>query len=242
MARDSFNSLTGGLVNSVIANVGNSLSTSVQNLGNPNPSSAGWASVSINSLLSSTIQTSTGYALNAGENYLLSQLGSLMPRDENGALINAVITQVGAAGINQVAGFVSQATGNLFGGFGANVTTAGLGAQSSRGTRSVPNSVVSSLPQADYGGQTYTLNDIVFTLVPANAGAQTAPQVQSLPTVFGNVGFDPVAAASYPPMNALKGVTALAGPARGVNVGGRNYGANYSLGSASKVKPLPVSF
>jgi hypothetical protein len=242
MAGNSFNSVTGGLVNSVIANVGNSLSTSVQNLGNPNPSSAGWASVSVNSLLGSTIETSSGFALNAGENYLLTQLGSALPPNENNALANAVITQVASAGISQVSSFVSESVGGLLGGLGSTVTTAGAGAQASRSSKSIPDSVASQLPQADYGGQTYTLEDIVFTLVPANAGAQTAPQPQTSPSVPTDVGFDPAAAASIPAVDALKGATALAAPAQGLNVGGKNFGASYSLGSASTVKPLQAKF
>lgn len=245
MARNSFNSATGGLVNSVVANVATSVGgaavTSIGNIGNPNPATGGFASFSVNTLLANTVKDTTGIALNAGENYLMSQLGRVLPRGENNALLNSVATQVASAGVKQLTGFVSQSIGGLFSG-APNVTTAGIAGQAARSSKSIPDSVASQLPQADYGGSTYTLDDIVFTLVPANAGAQTAPQVQSPASVPSNIGFNPAAAASLPAVDALKGATALSGAGTGLSIGGKNFGANYALGSASKVKPLPVKF
>jgi hypothetical protein len=242
MARDSFNSVTGGLVNSVVSNIGGATSASIKNIGNPNPATGGFASFSVNSLLAKTIKDTSGVALNLGENYLTSQITSVLPSNQSNALLNSVATQVAQAGVKKLTGFVSQSFGGLFGGLGSNVTTAGLAGQASRSSKSISDSVVSQLPAAEYGGSAYTLDDIVFTLVPANAGAQTAPQGQSPVSFPGNIGFDAEAAKSLPSMDALKGTTALAGPGSGLNVGGRNFGANYSLGSASKIKPLPVKF
>jgi len=153
------------------------------------------------------------------------------------ALVNSVITQVATAGINKAVGFVSEGITNLFtGGSATNVTTAGLSQQAARSTIGIPDSVASQLEDADYGGNTYTLNDIVFTLVPANAGAQTQQPPQASPTLPLDVGYDAKAAASLAPVDALKGATALAGPAKGTNIGGKNFGANYALGSAPKVR------
>lgn len=240
MARNSFNARTGGLVNTVVSNVATSVGsaavTSIGNIGNPNPASGGFASFSVNTLLADTIKTTSGIALNAGENYLTSQLQRALPRGENAAILNSVVTQVASAGIKQISNFASQSIGGLFGGLGDNVTTAGLGAQASRSSKSIPDSVASKLPQADYGGQTYTLENIVFTLVPANAGAQTAPQGQTSATLPTDVGYSAEAAASLAPIKELKGAVALAGPAKGINIAGKNFGANYALGSAPKVR------
>lgn len=234
MARNRFDSLSGGLVDSVVAGIGNQASGLIQNIGTNQQ-----ASFSINSALGGVVESASGYALNQGQNYLLSQLGSSLGSSTNNALVNAVVTQVASAGINQAINFVSQAIPNPFRG-GSNVTTAGLSQQAARGTVSIPDSVVSQLEDADYGGSTYTLSDIVFTLVPANAGAQTQPQPQTAPSLPLDVGFDPAAAASLPAVDSLKGATALRGPAQGANIGGKNFGAAYSTlgGRASQVKPL----
>lgn len=234
MARDRFNSISGGLIDSVVAGIGNSVTQTIQNTG-----SGANASFSINSVLGTAIESTTGYALNAGQNYLLSQLGSSLTNSEQGAMANAVITQVASAGIDQALSFASSIISNPFTG-PSSVTTAGLGAQAARGSKSISDSVASKLEAADYGGISYTLEDIVFTLVPSNAGAQTSPMGQSSPTIPWNVGFDENAAKSLPPVDALKGTTALNGPAKGVNIGGRNFGAAYTTlgGRASQVKPI----
>lgn len=234
MARNRFDSRNGGLVDSVVASVGNQVAGSIQNIG-----SGRNASFSINSVLGGAVQNASGYALNQGQNYLLSQLGSGISNSQSSALANAVTTQIASAGINAAIGFVSQAIPNPFLG-GSNVTTAGLGAQAARGSISIPDSIVSQMEAADYGGSTYTLNDIVFTLVPANAGAQTQQQPQTSPSLPLNVGFDAAAAKSLPSMDALKGATALAGPAKGVTVGGKNFGAGYTTlgGRASQVNAV----
>lgn len=241
MARNSFNARTGGLVNTVVSNVATSVGsaavTSIGNIGNPNPASGGFASFSVNTLLADTIKTTSGIALNAGENYLTSQLQRALPRGENSAILNSVVTQVASAGIKQISNFASQSIGGLFGGLGNNVTTAGLGAQASRSSKSIPDSVASKLPQADYGGQTYTLENVVFTLVPANAGAQTAPQGQTPAKLPTDIGYSPAKAASLPSVDTLKKAMALTGPATGFDISGKNFGTNYSLGSVPKIKP-----
>ena len=246
MAR-RFDSLSGGLVDTVVAGVGNNVPTAIQNIG-----SGQQASFGINSVLGGVVQDASGYALNAGQNYALNSLGSVLPPGESNALANSVITQVAAAGLNQAINFVSQSIPNPFlGGGGANVTTAGLATQGSRGTISIPDSVASKLEDADYGGIAYTVQDIVFTLTPAEEGAQAAPSAQSAPTVPLDVGFDPAAAASLPAMDALKGATALRGPARGFgtnnSLGGKNLGAIYGSGnqlsaSASGLQPIKPGF
>jgi hypothetical protein len=234
MARKRFDSRNGGLVDSIVSGIGNQATSAIQGIG-----SGQNASFSINSILGNTIQSTSGYALNQGQNYLLSQISSGLGNSQNNAIVNAIATQVATAGVNQAIGFISQAIPNPFLG-PSSVTTAGLGAQAARSTISIPDSVASQLEQADYGGSTYTLEDIVFTLVPANAGAQTQQPPQTAPTTSWDVGFDPKAAASIPAVDGLKGAAALAGPAKGVNIGGKNFGAAYSTlgGRASQVAPV----
>lgn len=230
MAR-RFDSLSGGLVDTVVAGVGNNASTAIQNVGNGQRASFG-----INSILGGAVEDTSGYLLNQGQNYALNELGKSLGPGVNSQLANAVITQVAAAGLNQAINFVSQTIPNPFiGGGGTNVTTAGLPAQSARGSISIPDSVASKLEDADYGGIAFTVQDIVFTLTPAEEGAQAAQQPQTSPTVPLDVGFNPAAAASLPPVNALKGATALRGPARGFgtnnSLGGKNLGAIYGSGN-----------
>jgi hypothetical protein len=206
-----YNSTSGGLVNSVVAGISNNASTAIQNIG-----SGQSASFAINSVLGGIVQDSTGYGLNEGQNYLLSQLGSTLGNSAQGALVNAITTQIATAGLNQAAKFISQVIPNPFlGGGGTNVTTAGLGAQAARATISIPDSIASKLEDADYGGSTYTLDDITFTLVPANTGAQTAQPPQTAPLVDINTAFSPNANFAPKALDALKGQTAYTFPAAG---------------------------
>ena len=173
----AFDSVSGGLVDSLVAGLGNDASTQLANV-----FSGQQASFSVNSLLAGAVQNASSYGLNQGENYLLSQVSSLVPVSLGNGLANAVATQVASVGIQAASGFIQQGVQNLLGlNQAPNVTTAGSAQQSARSTISIPDSVVQSLPEM--AGSSYTLEDIVFTLVPANAGAQTAPQPQSSPTL-----------------------------------------------------------
>ena len=233
----SFNSTTGGLVDSIVAGLGNNISTGIQNIG-----SGQNASFSINSILGGIVQDTSGYALNSGENYLLSQLGSTLGNSSQSALVNAVTTQIATAGINQAINFVSQAIPNPFlGGGGTNVTTAGLGAQAARSTISIPDSIASQLEAADYGGSTYTLSDITFTLVPANAGAQTKESPQSSPIADINTAFSPKANFSPRALEAFKGKAAYTFPATGSvsnSFGNGNFYNPASKATVTPIKPL----
>jgi len=208
----SFNSLSGGLVNSLVAGFGNTTSTGIQNIG-----SGLNASFSINSVLGGAVENVSGYSLNAGQNFLLSQIGSSLGNSATSALTNAVTTQIAAAGINQAIRFVSQAVPNPFLG-ASNVTTAGLGGQASRATISIPDSISSQLEAADYGGSAFTLSDIVFTLVPANAGAQTQQPSQTAPLVDINTAFNPNVNLSPKALSSLKSQTSYNFPAQGNTV------------------------
>ena len=230
----SFNSTTGGLVDSIVAGLGNNISAGIQNIG-----SGQNASFSINSILGGVVQDTTGYALNAGENYLLGQLGSTLGNSSQSALVNAVTTQIATAGINQAINFVSQVIPNPFlGGGRTNVTTAGLGAQAARSTISIPDSIASQLEEADYGGSTYTLSDITFTLVPANAGAQTKESPQSSPIVDINTAFSSDANFSPKALGVFKGDAAYTFPATGAVSNSFGRGDFYSPASKATVTPI----
>jgi hypothetical protein len=205
-----FNSTSGGLVDSIVAGIGNTASTAIQNIG-----SGQSASFAINSTLGGVVQDTTGYVLNAGQNYLLSQLGSTLGNSTQSALVSAVTTQIASTGISQAAKFIGQTLPNPFLGGATNPTTAGLGDQAAKATISIPDSISSKLEDADYGGSTYTLDDITFTLVPANAGAQTAEQPQTKPLVDLNTAFNPDVNLAPKALDALKGKTAYTFAATG---------------------------
>jgi hypothetical protein len=225
----SFDSVSGGLVDSVVAGLGNDSSFQLANV-----LSGQSASFSVNSILAGAVTSASGYGLNQGENYLLNQISSLVPPSLNNGLTNAVVTQVASVGIQAASGFIQQGVQNLLGlNQAPNVTTAGLAQQSSRSTISIPDSVVQSLPEM--AGSSYTLEDIVFTLVPANAGAQTAPQVQSKPTVDLGTAFNPDVNLSTPGIDKLKSSFATTFPATGSSV---NTAAAFSPGKNLGVSPL----
>jgi hypothetical protein len=227
-----FDSLGGGLVDTVVAGVGNNASTAIQNIG-----SGQQASFGINSVLGGAVQDASGYALNQGQNYLTSQLGASLGNNINNSLANAVVTQIATAGINQAINFVSQAIPNPFFG-GSNVTTAGLGAQGAKSSISIPDSVVSKLEDADYGGSAYTVQDIVFTLTPATAGAQGAPQAQSTPIVPLDTAFNSNTNLNSKALDTLKTQQAFALPASGAAFNPNADFVKPAAISTKNIKPL----
>jgi hypothetical protein len=242
MAR-RFDSISGGLVDTIVASVGSSVSETVQSA-----VSGKQASFSINSVLGGAVQASSGYALNAGQNYILNQLGSSLGNTQFGELSTSIVTQVAAAGLSQATSFISQALPNPFiGGGSSNVTTAGLATIASKSSISIPDSVVSTLEDADYGGIAYTVQDITFTLTPAEAGAQAQQPPQTSPTIGWDSAFSAEALSSLPAVDVFKGSLALSGPAKGFNLGGRNFGAIFGNGNqlgpatsgfTSRIEPL----
>jgi hypothetical protein len=235
----SFTNFGGGLVNTIIAGAGNDLTTGISN------SLSNKAAFSVGSVLSNAVKNTSGVGLDSGSNYLLSQVSSLVPPSVGNGLSNAVATQVATVGINAAKGFVEQGLSNFLGGGRSNLIS-GLApsATANRGTISVPMGVVNQLPDSEYGGGAYTLTDIVFSVVPCNAGPQTQAQPQSTPAFSENTSFDADFAGKVPGLDSLKGQAALAGPGSGLNVGGRNFGANYrtSGGVATNAFKLPVNW
>lgn len=240
----SFSNFGGGLVNTVLAGAGNNVSTGLSNLLSSN------VQFSVSNVLGNAVLDASGYALNQGNNYLLSQLGSSLPSSTGNELTNAVVTQVASVGLNAVQGFASQTIANLvsgqplfdgiggvFGGLvGGGLTGGGFIGLHAEG-----------LPEADYGGVRFTTQDILFSIVPANAGPQTQAQPQSSPTMDWTTGFSADFDNKMPGLDALKGQTALAGPAKGVNIGGRNFGSTYAAGkisgaSSSGLKPISAAW
>jgi hypothetical protein len=239
----SFTNFNGGLINSIAVGGASTVATGLSNAFSGSP-----VNFSVNSLLSDAVENASGYALNSGSNYLLSQVSSLVPTDVNNGLNNAIATQIASVGLNQLRTFTQR---GITGGFGNLISGLAPSPLANKGTVSVPMDVVSQLPDANYGGSLYTLTDIVFSVVPANAGPQTQPQPQSSPTVPWDTGFSPDFNNTIPGLDALKGATALAGPAKGVAIGGKNYGSFYSygkvtplssLGSSASVKNIPVNW
>jgi hypothetical protein len=211
MARRRFDSITGGLVDTVVSGVGARTAAAIGQVGRgPN------ASFSVNPILGGIVEDTAGYALNTGQNYVLSQMSERLTSPTKNALVDSVITQVATAGVNRALEFATQSIPFL-GGQGLGATTTGLAAQAARSTISIPDSVSSKLEEADYGGISYTLQDITFTLTPANAGAQTQPPPQTPPTIPVDTAFNPGVNLNNPSVQALKGKSALAYPATGFN-------------------------
>lgn len=226
----TFSTFSGGLVNTVLAETGNQF---------------GGSSFAVNDLIAGQVQAASGYTLNEGLNYGLSSISTAIPASTGNELTNAVATQVASVGLNQFQSFVT----SLFTPGSASLPFVGGGSGiGNKGTISVPMDEVQKLPDAQYNSA-FALDDIIFSVVPANAGPQTQEQPQTNPSMPWDVGYDEEAAKSLPAMDALKGQTALNGPAKGVNIGGRNYGAIYGNGKVTQLAPtsslaksIPVSW
>lgn len=241
----SFTNFTGGLVNTVVAGLGNNISTELTNQLTSN------IQFSVGNVLAGAVESTSGYFLNEGSNYLLNQVSNVVPPSVGNGLANAVATQVASVGINAVRGFASQTVENLLAGRGPfdNGLTQGVLAGGQGGFLGLH---AEGLPDADYGGSSYNLTgtkDVVFSIVPANPGPQTQAQGQTAP----KWSLGDLANASFSPdngtLNSFKADLTKAGPGGGVNIGGRNFGQSYKLGKVatdtgvtSNFKALPVSW
>jgi hypothetical protein len=245
----SFSNFGGGLVNTIVAGAGNNISSGLANQLTSN------IQFSVSRVLANSVQDSSGYVLDQGQNYLLSQIGSALPSGTNNQLANAVVTQVASVGLNAAKSFASKTISNVlsgkspFSGLGSAAGAAlglGAGGGSAAGGGFIGLNA-QGLPDADYGENRFTTQDIVFSIVPANAGPQTQSQPQSSPTIDWTQGFSADFNNKLPGLGDLKGQAALAGPASGLNIGGKNFGSTYKAGKivssgSSGLQPIPSSW
>lgn len=240
----SFTNFSGGLVNTIVAGLGDNISAGLTNQLTSN------IQFSVGNVLAGAVESASGYFLDDGSNYLLNQVNGLVPPSVGNGLANAVVTQIASVGINAVRGFASQTVENLLDGRG--LFNNGLTGSVLSGGTGFLGLHADGLPNADYGGSSYNIsgaNDVVFSVVPANPGPQSQPQGQTAP----KWSLGEVANASFSPdngaLNSFKADLTKVGPGGGVNIGGRNFGQSYKLGKVatdtgitSSFKSLPVNW
>lgn len=238
----TFSNFGGGLVNTIVAGAGNNISTSLANQLNSN------IQFSVGSVLAGAVQETSGYALDAGQNYLLSQIGGSLSSNVNNDLANAVVTQVASVGLNAARSFASQTISNVLSGAPAFSGIGGalegiIGGLAGGGAGGFIGLHAQDLPEANYGTNRFTTQDIVFSIVPSNAGPQTQAQPQSSPTLPLNYAFDPSFQAKIPGLDSLKGKLSTAGPGSGIDfsgsyLGGAGASSAVSYSSLSSIKPV----
>lgn len=235
----SFSNFGGGLVNTVVAGAGNNISSQLANQFSSN------IQFSVNNVLSGAVTDATGYALDEGQNYLLNQVSSLVPPEIGNGLANAVVTQVASVGLNAAKSFASQTVTNLLTGrpiFEGAGDAFGLGSagggNSGGGAGGFIGLHAQGLPEADYGTNRFTTEEIVFSVVPTNVGPQTQTQPQSSPTLaldqVWKTGFS-LPEAGFP---ELKSALAVAGP--GSQFASKSLGAIYGSEGANAVQKIPA--
>ena len=194
--------------------------------------------IALNSALGTQVPGPAGLNLTSGANLLASA-------------ITPFVTSTVAAGINQSIQQSLQSAGP----FGPALSTAGteivnqlfggLGDAIFGGTSRGPNYKsfpgAGDEPPADYGGSSYTLNDVVFSLQPANQGPQqfgldSAINFPKSVTTLDSTQFTSVPlSAGSPTVNAAKQVSmglsntstsdlAISGATTGTNFSSLNYG------------------
>jgi hypothetical protein len=210
----SFTNVNGGFVNTIVAAAGTRVSTgAAQALGSS-------VAFGLNNEIAGEVFNGSGILLDSGANYLVSQVSSLVPSSVDLGIASAITDQVASVGLKTVSDFTDQTVGSVFTPAGVSGIGGPNGVQD-KGTISVPMSYVETLPNADYGGSSYNLSpDVVFTIVPANAGPQLAETPQSSPTTDWKVGFDSNFIGKTPGISKLKGDAFLAGPGEGRFAGG----------------------
>lgn len=235
----SFSNFGGGLVNTIVAGAGNNIATGLTNQFTSN------IQFSVGDVLAGAVTDASGYALNEGQNYLLNQVSNLVPPSVGNGLANAVVTQVASVGINAAKSFASQTVTNLLSGrpiFEGAGDAFGLGSagggEAGGGAGGFIGLHAQGLPDADYGTNRFTTEEIVFSVVPTNAGPQTQAQPQSSPKLpldqVWKTGFS-LPEAGLP---EFKSALAVAGP--GSQIATKNLGAIYGNAGAKAAQQIPA--
>jgi hypothetical protein len=241
----SFSNFSGGLINSIVAGAGNNISTGLANQFSSN------IQFSVGEVLAGAVTDTTGFALNQGQNYLLNQVSSLVSPSIGNGLANAVVTQVASVGITAATSFVNSTVSNLLSGqpiFSGVGSAFGSGAAGSGASGGGAGGFIGlhaqGLPNAEYGENRFTTNDIVFSVVPTNAGPQTQGQPGASPTVPLSAAFSPDFSFSPAVLGNFKKELAFAGPATGSSFSAAtpNFLEGRSASSSSFNPPLPVAW
>ena len=175
---------TGGLIPSVVANPTNF---------SPTPATFGQgasASFSVGPVLAASVASQSGYSLIGGDNYQMGQIQPFITPTNYNLLGDSISQQVQQVGAASAFNFISQNTPLTPAFSNPLVTTAGLATQAALATIGIPQQIVNLLPTSEYSNRNYNLNDVTFTLLPANTGPQSVQPPQTSPTVPLNVAFN----------------------------------------------------
>jgi len=141
--------------------------------------------IALNSAFGTNVPGPQGLTLNSGANILASTITPFVTGAVAGGINQQIQQSLKNAGpfgpilSNLGTGLVNQATQGLTNAiFGA--ATPGSGASNSTNYKMFPGGGGQGEAPADYGGSSYTLTDVVFSLQKANQGPQAFGQAQGL--------------------------------------------------------------
>jgi hypothetical protein len=136
--------------------------------------------VGVNPLLSQDITQASGLSLSTGQNFsassisqsitsaLSSQLNANLSQTlQSAGPFGPLISTLGTSLVNSLGS-------SILGGFGGGAGDGGFNGAPGTGFSSKTFPGAGDEPEADYGGSSYTLNDIVFSIQPANQGPQSS--------------------------------------------------------------------
>ena len=136
--------------------------------------------VGVNPLLSQNITQASGLSLSTGQNFsassisqsitsvLSSQLNSNLSQTlQSAGPFGPLISTLGSSLVNSL-------SSSILGGIGGGAGGGGFNGAPGTGFSSKTFPGAGDEPEADYGGSSYTLNDIVFSIQPANQGPQSS--------------------------------------------------------------------
>lgn len=195
-------SFSGGFVGTVVGSLTNNITPALDGIiSNP-------GSFAVSDTISYAVKDVANLSLQAGQNYALTQISSALPTSLqsdiagqiSNAAINAGINLATNAFANALTSQITDAPG-IGGGSGITGTVGPSGQQPGLA------GVTDSLPPADYGGNSYTLTEVVFTIVPYKTGASDAGGPQTSPIIPLSEAFNGNALPSFPGANALKTAT-----------------------------------
>ena len=168
--------------------------------------------VGVNSLLSQNITQTSGLSLSTGQNFsassisqsitsaLSSQLNANLSQTlQSAGPFGPLISTLGSSLVNSL-------SSSILGGIGGGAGEGGFNGAPGTGFSSKTFPGAGDEPEADYGGSSYTLNDIVFSIQPANQGPQSSglQEVINDPKAITRLSSKQYAAATTLPNNTAK--------------------------------------
>ena len=227
-------SFSGGLVGTIVSSLTKgttpALTGAIQNPG----------SFAIKNTLTTAVRDTGRASLQSGLNYTLPQISGALPKSLQSGIASQISGAATKGGLGLSSNTFATALPSFAPGFlGSSGGVGGiLGMAGPMGRQPSLPGVTDSLEPADYGGRNYTLQEVVFSVVPYRTAATTTTSPQTSPSIDLSQAFN---------SNKIDTFPGIAYAKKDLNFAAQNSelakaAGSYSFPSATQVKSFPVSW